>query len=634
MNNTEFSSGQMADFLRLANLKNLYGGKIRGRSDNEFAAMQNPDLSGTAMAPPPLAPPQEIGNFDVRANQKIEPPPPIPENVYQGLSNLRSIPNTQSGGLQDPLEAIRSRIQEEPELLSLLPQETRNLLSSTPANPQKEFISPQKSMPEVQAPSNLTQKQPMPLPGMNAPTPDPYTSISQLPQLTQPQAGELPPPPPIGETQLGQPLPPPQETPPAPEPGNVQVGATTTAISNPALKAKIDEIFGPVDPAMAEAATSYEKAMKAYAENLDDVTAQLNKQESAIKKRIESRDLSTQDKILMALAVIAPLIVAGIAGGKEGIIGALGGGAKGIAEVFGGKAKQSKEDDQAMTDIALEKAKVGKEKAGLTPLTAAFRSKLAESIPNKELREIFMRDGQLVKEPSGQDKLVINSGNPLLPIKASAIRDVKDYEKLKQETHKLSSAVNTLDKAEKIMDSMHDLAELTLKVRNDKNLLQKGASILLNKFNLYDYATGALKAYIPATRDTVKDENGNEIKIAELMSTYRAQLADAWRDAHGNNSNAFKATEAHFDKQLPDPNTWKAFLYGQSDIRQFQKQLDLVKQNFEEAIGYMDQLGFDTTGLRERYKNTKRSQSQDKEATNRQKAEEFAKDAISKNQGR
>lgn len=646
MNNTEFSSGQMADFMRLANLKNLYGGKIRGRADHEFAAMQNPDLSGTALPPPPMLPPQEIGNFDVRANQKIEPQEPqLPNNIYKGLANLRSIPTNSGGDMIDPLEHIRSRVQEEPELMELLPEETRKLLSSTPSNPEKAFVPPSRQMPEVQAPPNLTQKQPEPMPGLNAPPPNPFSSIAQLPGLTQPQQPmeQLPPPPPpppdmappqqmTPSPERPQPLGTQEQT--APEPGSVQPGAVNSIMSNPSLKSEVDRILGPVDPAMAQAASSYEKAMDAYAKDLDDVTARLNDQEKAIRDRIESRNLTTQDKILMALAVIAPLIVAGLAGGKEGIIGALGGGAKGIAEVFGGRAKEAKEDDQLLSDLALEKAKVGKEKSGITPLTAGFRSKLAESIPNKELREIFMRDGELVKDPSGQDRLVINSGNPLLPIKSSAIRDVKDYEKLKAETHKLSGAVNTLDKAEKIMDSMHDLAELTLKVRDNKNLLQKGLAIAGNTLNLYDYATGALKAFVPATRDTVKDENGNEIKIAELMSTYRAQLADAWRDAHGNNSNAFKATEAHFDKQLPDPNTWKAFISGQSDIRQFQKQLDLVKTNFEEAIGYMDQLGFDTTNLKQKFGNTKRSQTQQKRASDKERAEAMAQDAISKNQGR
>lgn len=647
MNNLD--NAQMADYMRLANLKNLYGGKLRGRADHEFADMQNPDLAGAAMPPPPMLPPPEIGNFDVRANQKIDPTTPsIDPSVYQGLQGLRSIPMTDSNEMQDPLEAIRSRVQEDPSLMGLLPEETRGMLSQTPANPQKAFVSPSSAMPEVPAPPNLQQQQPMPMNGMDAPPPNPYASIAQLPALTQqpPMESQLPPPPPIGESQLGQPLPPPQEPPPmfdgtpqppqqqAPsEPGNVQPGSVNAAMSNPELKSEIDRIFGPIDPAMAQAAGNYEKAMDAYSQNLDDVTARLNDQEKAIKERIESRNLTTQDKILMALAVIAPLIVAGIAGGKEGVIGALGGGAKGIADVFGGRAKEAKEDDQLMSDLALEKSKVGKEKAGLPALTAGFRSKIAESIPNKELREIFNRDGQIVKDPSGKDQLVLNSGNPLLPIKGSAVRDIKDYEKLKAESHKLASSVNTLDKAHKLMDNMHDLAELTLKVRDNKNLIQKGLSIAGNKLNLYDYATGAMKAFVPATRDTVKDENGNEIKIAELMSTYRAQLADAWRDAHGNNSNAFKATEAHFDKQLPDPNSWKAFITGQSDIRQFQKQLDLVKENFDESIGYMDQLGFDTTNLRQKFGGSRRNQSQNKKASDKERAEEFARDAISKSQG-
>lgn len=671
MNNLDLDQDRMADYLRLQNLKGLTK-RLRGRADQEIAELQNPDLGGTANEMPlPPEIPVELGNFDVRANQKIEN---LGENtpasqdqsmmskIYSGLGYLKNglqaigsgrtpeqedesfvdqmanreasiagagvplagpetaqamlnpqgwaniltgnrtglqgeplqagfnpmpaiasiynsvsgqppqqqaevgIPTTKSGQMQDPLEAIRTAVQNDPSLLAQLPEETRNMLGQTQANPEKPFA---------------------PVP------PEPETQV----------AAQV-------------------------EPGNVQVGSISTINSTPTLKEKIDQYLGPVPQEMMSAAESYEKAMDAYSKGLDDVSARLNDQERGIRERIESRNLTTTDKILMAIALVAPLVVSGFLGGKEAVVGALAGSADAFAKGLANREKEAKEDEEALTDLALSKANVGKEKAGLAPLTAGFRSKIAESIPNKELRDIFTRDGELIG-----DRLVINSGNPNLPIKAEAIRDESDYKRLKAEAPKLAKGVAVLDKAESLIDNMHQLADAAILVRDQKNLLQKGLNFV-TPLNLYDSATGALKAFIPWTRDTVRDENGNEIKIAELMGTYRAQLADAWRDAHGNNSNAFKATEAHFDKQLPDPTTWKSFLQGQSDIKQFKKQLDLVKENFEEAINYIDSQGFDVSRLKERFGSTGRNKELKKGQSDRSRAEAAAQDAINKSKGR
>lgn len=664
MNNLDLDQDRMADYLRLQNLKGLTK-RLRGRADQEISELQNPDLGGTANEMPlPPEIPVELGNFDVRANQKIEnfgdntpasQDQSFMSKIYSGLQHIGkgripeqedesfvdqmarqeeaprgegvplagpgavqamlnpqkwgdlltgnrtglqgeplqagfnpmpaiasiynsvngqpaqqqealAIPQTKSGQMQDPLEAIRTAVQNDPSLLAELPEETRRMLGETQANPEKPF-APQ--------------------------APEPQTTI----------AAEV-------------------------EPGNVQVGSISTINGTPTLKEKIDQYLGPVPQEMMSAAESYEKAMDAYSKGLDDVTARLNDQEKGIRERIESRNLTTTDKILMAIALVAPLVVSGFLGGKEAVVGALAGSADAFAKGLANREKESKEDEEALTELALAKSNVGKEKAGIAPLTAGFRSKIAESIPNKELREIFTRDGELIG-----DRLVINSGNPNLPIKADAIRDETDYKRLKAEAPKLAKGVATLDKAESLIDNMHKLADMSLLVRDQKNLLQKGLQFA-TPLNLYDSATGALKAFIPWTRDTVRDENGNEVKIAELMGTYRAQLADAWRDAHGNNSNAFKATEAHFDKQLPDPTTWKSFLQGQSDIKQFKKQLDLVKENFEEAINYIDSQGFDVSRLKERFGATGRNQELKKGQSDRARAEAAAQDAINKSKGR
>lgn len=626
MNNLE-SNNKMADFLRLANLKNLVSGRLGNRQDRQFAEMQNPDFDGISMPPPP-APivPTTPGNFDVRANQKIEPETfTPPQNVYKGLVNLSAIPRTSSNELQDPLEAIRARVQEEPELMDLLPPETREMLSVVRPNPEKPFLPPSgTNMPEMPAPSNLTQKKYEPLPGMNSPPPNPFSSIAKLPNGNMPA-------PKIGETQLGQPVAPQPEQPnlnlgqttqPAELGSQTQPGAITQAMQQPSLKAKIDEIFGPVDPAMAQSAESYAKAMQAYSQSLDDVTARLDEREKQIKERIESRNLTTQDKILMALALVAPMVVAGFAGGKEALIGALGGGAKGLADVFTGRVQEGKEDTEELSGLALDKAKIAKEKAGIEPLTAEFKSKIAESIPNKDLREIFTRDGELIG-----DKLVINSGNPNLPIKADAIRDITDYKRIKKEIPDFANLVSSTDQSMQIIDSMHKLLDAANESKNwtGRNFVN-GATM-----GLYDNAAGAIKAYVPWARDTVKDENGKEHKISALYNTLRTQLSEIWRKSNTgtNTGNAFRATEEHFFNQLPDLFSKEAFTEGLSDVNQNKKQLDLVKDKFTRNIlTYLDQQGIDTERISGKLKTSTRNKELSEQERKRNRAEQAVQQTL------
>lgn len=594
MNNLD-NNDQMADYLRLSNLKSLYPNRLRGRQDLDFAEMQNPDLAGTAMLQP-LAPSIEesIGNFDVRANQLIAPPPmqqgPAAQdsNMYSQLQGL----GMEAPPMQQDIPAPNNltermpmpEFDNSPESLGLLGSNINTYLGNDVNNSPHELIYPGGQ------PENLNTEIPN---NLNNQTPQNLNTESQQ-SLQEPGAQVIP-------------------------------GSVAEVMADPSLRAKIDEKFGAIDPEMAQAASSYENAMNAYANQLDATTARLNEQEKSILDRIESRNLSTQDKILMALALAAPVIISGIFGGKEGALGAIGGGAKGLAEAVGGRDKASREDKELLSGIALDRAKIAKDKASTIPLTAEFKTKLAENIPNHELRNIFMRDGELRGE-----KLVLNSGNPDLPIKADAVRDVADYKRLKGEVPKQAKSLATLEKAESLMNNLYELADMSSFASENKNLLQQGLSYA--PFSLYDYASGALKAFIPATRETVKDETGKEYKISELMSTYRAQLADAWRDAHGNSSNAFKATEAHFDKQLPDPNAWNSFIYGQSSNNQFKKQLDAVNVNFKEALNYIDNLGFDVSELKQKYSTSKRKEQIQKYQTDKKRAEDAANDAISKNQ--
>lgn len=590
MRRIEFGN-DIEDYLRLAKLGELNAQYERETPTPE--AMQEFNLKNTSNLPPEPLPTHDINNFDVRANPILNAGFPnyaseqLPQNKIEPPLNEQG-PAAQDAGFWSK---FASNIHQATGLRN-------GALRS-----------------EIPAPKNLQEKAP----------------ISEAPVM-QPPMPEMAPEPVAENAPISAPV---AQAPqaPAPELGNVQTGSVSQIETNPTLKQEMTRFLGEVTPEQMKIAEGYEKAMNAYANSLDDVTAGLTDQEKAIRSRIESRQLSNQDKILMAVALLAPVLIGGLIGGKEGALGALGGGIGGLAENLNQNIKGNEENQQKLSEIALSKANVMKEKAGTLMQTQKFRKEIADNIPNKDLRDIFLKHGALVKSPDGKEQLIIETGNPLLPIKSSAIRDKEDYENMKKELPKHAASIATLDKAELIMDSLHSLIDLSEMESQNKNIFQQ---IVKNAapFNLYDYATGALKAHLPFTRDTIKDENGDEVKISSLISTYRAQLADAWRDIHAGNKNAFKATEQHFEKQLSDPTSWNAFITGNSSPAQFRKQLDIVKNNFEEIINYLDHQGYDISNLKNRYVNTKRNAKLTKTKSDKERAEAAAADAISKQKGK
>lgn len=630
MNNLDVNDS-MADYLRLQNLRSLTSKRLRGRADREFSQMQNPDLSGTA-SPPPYLPEEPVpGNFDVRANLKIEPP-----SIEQG-------PASNDGGFWSKLANGFRAIGE-----GRLPEQDDEPMSQEMAMPAPKNLTERPGVPlagpgAVQAMTNpqgimniLTGNRELPNGEMMQAGLNPMALFGALgqfiPKILSGNAEASEPPMPNAFTPdemkpPNQPLNDEVQPTPAVEPGSVQQGATATVLSEPMLKSKIDQILGPIDPALGQLASSYEKAMNAYSQSLDDVSARLTDQEKAIKQRIESRNLSGQDKLLMAVALIAPLIVSGLMGGKGAMLGALGGGAKGLADVFGQRVKEGREDEEQLSKLALNKSQLKKEQAGALGLTQEFKSKIADSIPNKELREIFNRDADLIG-----DKLVIKSGNPNLPIKAEAIRDKEDYKRIKSEIPKFAQSLSATEQAMNVIDQMHSLLDAAnFSTSEGRNMLQKGLSYI----PFYDTVTGAMKAFIPYTRDTVKDADGKEYKISELYNTLRTQLSDIWRKGQQSNANAFKATESHFFQQLPDPFGKMSFLEGKSDINQNKKQLDLVKDKFADNIlTYLNEQGIDITPISEKLRGTARNVELSEKERKKKRAQEATQDAISKSQGR
>jgi hypothetical protein len=112
---------------------------------------------------------------------------------------------------------------------------------------------------------------------------------------------------------------------------------------------------------MQQEMQNWEKVLSTYNEESAALNKKLSKREIDIKNRIDSRQLSDKDKLIMAMALLVPAALAGATLGKEGFFGVLGGTAKGAADVLVNKQKEQLYDEEKLDELGLQKLKVAQE---------------------------------------------------------------------------------------------------------------------------------------------------------------------------------------------------------------------------------------------------------------------------------
>jgi hypothetical protein len=120
-----------------------------------------------------------------------------------------------------------------------------------------------------------------------------------------------------------------------------------------------------------------------------------------------------------------------------------------------------------------------------------------------------MRDGKILG-----NKLVLDTGNPLLPLLSNKVRDPEDIKRFKEkQLPKLQEDVSRVENGLLIADNINNLLERFQK--QDKEGIS-GFVKDWSPFHIYDIAARGFKSVVPAARDTFVDENGNEIKFSEI----------------------------------------------------------------------------------------------------------------------
>lgn len=605
------SSDSMSNVLRLQGLKNVSGRKkvLPGAQFLQKLESMNNDVEGTAqpqdMAMPELEMGQEFTpqSYDIRANEVLSPEmeeePQVDYNRLGRALAMQQLPQKEAilGGIPN-LGALQPSMSG-PSTLSSIP----NLSGlSKPVSPQTPPIETtqvdlQEGIPPVSASQqvNMEEKIAPPPPIAN----EPENAMAEMEGV--PEADEK-------------------------EPGTfVEVGSIEKLLndpeSSPELKSEIERIFNTnLTPALAKQSEEMEKVVDAYIKKLEGVDVALDKREKDLLRKVENRDLSASEQIAMALALVAPALIAGLIGGKEGLAYGLAEGGKNLVHNLAGRNKEIKEAEELLPEIALEKAKIGKEKITTSKEAAEVKKKIQESIPNHPLKQLFNRDGMILN-----GKLVLNTGNPLLPLKSSAIRTDKDFQNFREKTMpELADKISTTEQGLHLLDNLKELVDV---VENQK----KGG--IRDYVPFYDITNKAFKAFVPAGRDTFRDEDGNEIKISELYETTLEQLADMYSQAVGaaGSKTAFKTYREHFREILPNPYTVGSFLKGKTKPGTVLSQINSVKDKFEDnIIKKLDSSGVDTDPIKELFKGTKINQEKSESNRKKQRANQAVNQVLGK----
>jgi hypothetical protein len=279
-------------------------------------------------------------------------PFPIQEEQLEGLSGEMGqphmIPNNKQGQLIDPLEVIRRSVEQDPQLLNDLPEETRNLLQQTPSNPEKPFIPPSTQAPEIL-------------------------------QEEAPETPILPPETPVTQEMI--------EQYPNPE---MKAGAVEQGFQNEQIASDLLDLAGGEIP----------EDQKLRAKQWQDVYTkrreELNAEERLLLQKAESGELSTFDKIALGIAIAIPILMTLRFGAGAGLTSA----GKALEGFATAQIQQQKQNAEKSTQKSKRLEDISKERIGLEEKDIEMNKKILDSIPDKNARA-FIKNKRLRAFPDG-----------------------------------------------------------------------------------------------------------------------------------------------------------------------------------------------------------------------------------------
>jgi len=497
-----------------------------------------------------------------------DPEPPLGMGAF-------TLPRTSSGALQDPLEFIRMRIQEEPELAQYLPEETRQMLEASQAQPEKEFAPPSREFPEL---PDVEEEVAEVSPGMIQ-----EEVISEQPAL--PPAVEA-----LPDQGTGQEV----SQDDIPEEGlGAMPGAVEAAQQNPDLVRNVENLLnlkrGDIPKEAWEHAQLMEKA-------LTQEEANLNELEKEYREKIERGELSTFDKVALGIAIALPVII-GMVYGKDALFATLGGSAKGFGEAL---MKQQESGLKTLGKIG----EIQKEKKGITEKRAKLKEDYLKNVENPAVRKLLknydvinMTEGAN-GEPQitiGKDAMVIGdtiglSGGDesgVLWYDTNQIRDDDDVKNFKTAVKEGKVALGKMKDANRTIDDVIDIMSV---IKEQQPGLY---NTFIQKFQPAMYTDeSSWKSLIPGTAKAMTIEvvgEDGQVRTVQALPVLRQKitaLQDVYNKEYLGGNRLTSNMHKHWNDVFPDASAVSSWLKSDYNtmVQQAQNFKNVLNQRAVESL--------------------------------------------------
>jgi phage host-nuclease inhibitor protein Gam len=292
--------------------------------------------------------------------------------------------------------------------------------------------------------------------------------------------------------------------------------------------------------------------LRPYVDASTKATEALNDEALAIRDRLSggATSMTDQDKILLGMAVVIPVILAGLIGGKEGALGALAGGLQGIAPAFMPPDISGREKDlKRLSEIGKEQLNIEKqlgEKIGESEKQITKQTHVPET--NITLpAELEGRQYKVIQGKNGKKLVGIRTGTDELLYDAANITKGDVKEDVKRMNKNADDAVERMQAANEIQNEVKDLKNIY------EQLEKQGVSGYLSAF-AGDLTQGGENLTSPLITDPL---TGEKINSALAIANIREKLLDRYRAMLGGNRALTEQINKHFEKLFPNPFEFK-----------------------------------------------------------------------------
>lgn len=565
------------------------------------------DLTGTAQG---MQPPEEFQYPQVPRNPEmfedqigVDDVPGIPEGIellgdVAGLEEREdaledvgnpeppvSLPQTSEGNLQDPLEFIRMRIQEEPELAQYLPEETRQLLESSEAQPEKAFVPPPQegvtevpevvgSEEEVIESSGESLEEQM-IGDISEGVPGAVQEVIDVGPKQEITEEDIP-------TEGLEPM----------------AGSADVLRSDERLQQVVNNFLGNREGRLPPEVLNHVQTTN---EVLTKEESRLNDTEKQLLERMKSGNLTSMDKVAIGIALALPVLIA-LAYGKDGFIAFSGGALKGLGEAL------SKGETQKAKDLEKLGA-IEKERNVLKQKRSDLNKEVLSNIENPAIRKLFKNydvldviegeDGKATVKPGRDayvsgDRIGISARDKedVLYYDLNHLQDDEDVKEFKKNSAEGRQAV------EKLPEIQRNISRITGLIDAIKEQDPGFYRVLKSQ------KAGALpgEEYNSITVDLV-DENGNikKVRALPLLKQETGTLMDTYRTGFLKGTRFSEHFQDHFKDIFSDVSDPKQFL--SQDIETMRTRADRFENIMtERIISDLAGMGFLTEPLDKRFK--------------------------------